>query len=75
MQFYTAGRVGEIAGLQWENVDLKNRRMLIKQTCIWCMTNKTFVELKPFPKNKETRVCYITDEIRDILILSSAHHH
>ncbi|MBL6991088.1 MAG: tyrosine-type recombinase/integrase [Bacteriovoracaceae bacterium] len=72
MQFYTAGRVGEIAGLQWENVDLKNRRMLIKQTCIWCMTNKTFVELKPFPKNKETRVCYITDEIRDILMRQKA---
>lgn len=72
MQFYTAGRVGEVAGLQWENVDLKNRRMLIKQTCIWCMSNKTFVELKPFPKNKETRVCYITDEIRDILLRRKA---
>lgn len=72
MQFYTAGRVGEVAGLQWENVDLKNRRMLIKHTSIWCMINKTFIELKPFPKNKETRVCYITDEIRDILLRQKA---
>lgn len=67
MQFYTAGRIGEIAGLQWMNVDLKNRRMLIKHTCIWDMTSKTFLELKPFPKNKEARVCYITDEIMSIL--------
>jgi integrase len=72
MQFYTAGRVGEVAGLQWSNVDLKNRRLLIKHTCIWCMTNKTFLELKLFPKNKETRVCYITDEIRDILLRQRA---
>jgi integrase len=68
MQFYTAGRVGEISGLQWSNIDLKNRRMLIKHTCIWDMSSKTFIELKPFPKNKEPRPCYITDEIMDILM-------
>ncbi len=31
------------------------------------MSNKTFLELKPFPKNKEPRACYITDEIMEIL--------
>ena len=67
IQFYTAGRIGEIAGLQWSNIDLDNRRMLIKHTCIWCMTNKTFIELKPFPKNKEPRVVFITDELMEIL--------
>jgi integrase len=72
LQFYTAGRVGEIAGLQWSNIDTKNRRMLIKHTCTWCSTNKTFVELKPFPKNREPRACYITDEIMDILIRRKA---
>lgn len=66
MQFFTAGRIGEVAGIQWSNVDLENRRLLIKHTCIWDMTKKTFVELKPFPKNKETRVCYITDEMLSI---------
>ena len=68
IQFYTAGRIGEIAGLQWNNIDLKNRRMLIKETCIWCMSHKTFRELKPFPKNKEPRPCFITDEIMEILL-------
>lgn len=67
LQFFTAGRVGEVAGLQWSNVNLTNRRLLIKNTCVWCMSNKTFVELKPFPKNSEARACYITDEIFDIL--------
>ena len=28
---------------------------------------KTFIELKPFPKNKEPRAVYITDEIMEIL--------
>jgi len=67
MQFFTAGRVGEIAGLQWSNIDLDNRRLLIKHSCTWDMTHKTFVELKPFPKNKEPRAVYITDEIREVL--------
>ncbi len=72
MQFFTAGRIGEVAGLQWSNVDLKNRRMLIKHTCIWDMTHKTFLELKPFPKNRESRPCYITDEIKEILLKRKA---
>jgi integrase len=67
MQFYTAGRVGEVSGLQWSNIDLANKRMLIKHSCIWCMTKKTFIELKPFPKNKEARAVYITDEINEVL--------
>lgn len=67
MQFYCAGRIGEIAGLQWSNIDFKNRRMLIKHTCIWDMTSKMFIELKPFPKNREARPVFITDEILEIL--------
>ena len=67
MQFYCAGRIGEICGIQWSNIDLKNRRMLIKHSSIFHSTNKTFLELKPFPKNKETRPVFITDEILDIL--------
>ena len=67
MQFYTAGRIGEVSGMQWSNISLKERRMLIKHTCVWHMTNKTFLELKEFPKNREPRPVYITDEIMDIL--------
>ena len=67
MQFYTAGRIGEVSGLQWSNIDMKNRRMLIKHTCIWDMSSKMFIELKPFPKNREARAVFITDEIMEIL--------
>jgi integrase len=67
MQFYCAGRVGEVAGLQWSNIDMKNRRMLIKHTCIWDTSTKMFIELKPFPKNREPRAVFITDEIMGIL--------
>jgi integrase len=66
LQFYTAARIGEVAGLQWSTVDLKNRRMLIKYACIWD-DHKKFLELKPFPKNKEPRPAYITDELYEIL--------
>lgn len=67
VQFFTAGRVGEVSGLQWSNIDLDNKRMLIKHACIWDMTTKTFIELKPFPKNKEPRPVYITSELYQIL--------
>lgn len=67
MQFFCAGRIGEIAGLQWTNIELRHRRMLIKDTCVWDTMNKMFVELKPFPKNREARAVYITDEILEIL--------
>lgn len=67
LQFFTAGRIGEVAGIQWKNVDIKNRRLLIKETCVWDMSSKMFIELKPFPKNRETRAVFITDEIMAII--------
>lgn len=67
MQFYCAGRIGEICGIQWSNIDMKNRRMLIKHSSVFHPINKTFLELKPFPKNKESRPVFITDEIMEIL--------
>lgn len=67
MQFYCAGRIGEICGIQWSNIDMKNRRMLIKHSCIFSSGDKTFLELKPFPKNKESRPVFITNEIMEIL--------
>ncbi len=67
MQFYTAGRIGEVAGMQWSNIDLNHKRLMIKHTCVWDASTKTFVELKGFPKNREARPVYITDEIMEVL--------
>jgi integrase len=41
--------------------------MLIKHTCVFTPSGKVFLELKPFPKNRETRAVFITDEIMQIL--------
>ena len=67
LQFYCAARIGEVAGLQWSCIDFKNRRMLIKHTCLWDNSSKKFTTLKNFPKNKETRPVFITQEIMEIL--------
>ena len=52
LQFYCAARIGEVAGLQWSCVDFKNRRMIIKHTCLWDNSSKLFTSLKNFPKIK-----------------------
>lgn len=67
LQFYTASRIGEVSGIQIKNIDLTNRKLLIKETCGWCQTTKTFIRLNPFPKTKEVREVYITEEILSII--------
>jgi len=65
-QFLIAGRVGETCGIQWSNIDLNNNRLIIKESVVWGQSSKgskSFLELKPFPKNKEPRPVYITDEL------------
>lgn len=68
LQFFTAGRIGEVAGLQWNRVDLENGMLTIMETCQWDQVNKMYVGLNPHPKNKEARPAYITKEIREILM-------
>ncbi|ATH07393.1 hypothetical protein BIY24_05400 [Halobacteriovorax marinus] len=67
VQFYCASRIGEVAGIQIKNIDLESRILTIKETCRWCQSNKTFIELNPFPKNRESRSVYITDELMEII--------
>ena len=66
-QYFTASRIGEVAGLQWHRIDFINRRFVIMETCHWDMTSKCFVELNKQPKNKEPRPVYMTDELFHIL--------
>lgn len=67
MQYFTASRIGEVAGLQWSRLDLENRRGHIMETCVWDNTHKVFVKLKEYPKNREARPIFITDEMIEIL--------
>lgn len=66
-QYFTASRIGEIAGLQWPRLDFETRTGYIMETCIWDNTHKVFVRLKEYPKNREPREFYITDEILEVL--------
>jgi len=65
-QFLIAGRIGETCGIQWSNIDFNNNRLIVKESVVWGQSSKgskSFLELKPFPKNKEPRPVYITDEL------------
>ncbi len=67
MQFYCAGRIGEIAGIQISNLYLDQEYLLIKNTIVWCNTSKTFEYLKDFPKNKDVRRVHIHKAIAEII--------
>lgn len=66
-QFFTASRIGEVAGLQWNRINFERRELLIMETCQWCMSKKTFIKLNPYPKNREPRPVFMTDELMAIL--------
>lgn len=66
VQHSVAGRVQEIAGLQTYNLDLQNRVLTIKEVIVW-NRKKKFDYLKPYPKNKESRYCFITDSLMEII--------
>jgi integrase len=72
-QFYTASRIGEVAGLQWNRVNFDRREILIMETCQWCMSKKTFIKLNPHPKSREPRPAYMTDELYSVLKRMEAH--
>jgi integrase len=55
VQFYCAGRIGEVAGIQISNIYLEEEYLMIKDAISWCNTNKMFEYLKPYPKNREPR--------------------
>ncbi len=67
MQFFCAGRISEVAGIQISNLYLDQEYVLIKNAIIWCNTSKTFEYLKPFPKNRESRRVHIHAAINEIV--------
>jgi len=66
VQFYTAGRIGEIAGLQKKCIDFKNESLKIQYTTVW-NKNKEFVCLKDKPKNGKPRFCTIVEPMKESL--------
>ena len=58
IQFFCASRFGETAGIQVKNIDLENKKLLIKETVIEDQSRK-FLELKLYPKNGYSRAVSI----------------
>jgi len=65
LQFFTAGRVGEIAGIQYKNIDLENRILKIKEVITWL---RGVPKVKHCPKNGKARAVYINDTMMSIII-------
>ncbi len=66
-QFYTASRIGEMAGLQKVSVDFTQEQIEIKHTVVWDRHRK-FGYLKDKPKNGEVRYCKINDTMKESLL-------
>ena len=63
-QFLGACRIGEIAGLQWKNVNFEARTIRIQDVLTW--TNGK-ARVKNCPKNSKTRFYYMSDAMLLIL--------
>ena len=63
-QFFGACRVGEIAGLQWKNVNFETRTIRIQDVLTW--TNGK-AKVKKCPKNAKTRYFYMSNAMLEIL--------
>ncbi len=66
VQSRIAGRIGEVAGLQFSSIDVQNRSLLVKHVVVYGR-KKEFVELKANPKSGDIRSCFITDDLMEVL--------
>lgn len=66
MQFFMAGRVSEVAGLQWDMVKLADRSIEVRRAAYWSRKSKEFLGLK-LTKNGEARFCHINERMFEIL--------
>lgn len=66
-QFFCAGRISEVAGIQISNIYLDEDYLMIKDSISWCNSSKMFEYLKPYPKNKEPRRVHIHSWLREII--------
>lgn len=67
VQFFSAARFGEVAGIQLKNIDLLNNSLLIKEVVVEDQSKK-FLELKPYPKNGHTRAVAVSSDIFQMAI-------
>ena len=66
VQSRIAGRISEIAGLQFQSIDFENHTLLVKHVVVYGR-KKEFVELKANTKTGDNRSCFITNDVLDVL--------
>lgn len=66
-QFYLAGRVGEVVGLQDRSIDFNEQMITIKYVMVWARSSTTVDYLKEVPKNGEERYVFINQRLSEIL--------
>lgn len=67
IQYFCAGRISEIAGIQITNIYLSENYFLIKESLVWCNNSKIYEYLKPYPKNREPRRVFIHSVLKEII--------
>jgi integrase len=63
IQFFCAGRIGEVAGIHRKNIDLEKRILTIKDILVWIKSVPTH---KSCPKNGAARFVHINDTMLEI---------
>ena len=66
IHFFMAGRVQEVAGLQWSSIDFHREILSVRDVAIWG-DKKKFTRLKEIPKNREARVVHLNGQMLSIL--------
>ena len=66
ISYYTGLRAGEICGLNWEDIDIPGRRLMVRRSMYFDTANKAW-ELKT-PKNGKSRIVDFGDTLAKILI-------
>ncbi len=70
ISYYTGLRAGELAGLSWEDVDMKGRRLIVRRSMYYDTVNKCW-ELKT-PKNGKQRIVDFGQTLAEILAAAKA---
>jgi integrase len=67
VQVRVAGRICEVAGLKFSNIDFDKKTVLIKDIVVYGR-RKEIIEIKSNPKTGEARVCSLTPKLEEILL-------
>ena len=66
-QFYMGARVGEVAGLRTDSIDLKEKEIRIQYVVIWSIDTRKFDYLKETTKNGEISYASMNPKLEEIV--------